>query len=76
VNSWYGVCAPAGVPAALLDKINADIHEVLRQPEIEKRLTDLGMPPAPTTRDEFDKFIRGEIAKWAQVIKDAGIPKQ
>ena len=76
VNSWYGVCAPAGVPAALLDKINADIHEVLRQPEIEKRLTELGMPPAPTTRDEFDKFIRGEIAKWAQVIKDAGIPKQ
>src|SRR5687768_1734763 len=76
VNSWYGVCAPAGVPAALLDKINADVHEVLRQPEIEKRLTELGMPPAPTTRDEFDKFIRAEIAKWAQVIKDAGIPKQ
>ena len=76
VNSWYGVCAPAGVPAALLDKINADVHEVLRIPEVDKRLSDLGMPPAPTTRDEFDKFIRGEIAKWAQVIKDAGIPKQ
>ena len=76
VNSWYGVCAPAGVPAALLDKINADIHEVLRVPEVEKRLTELGMPPAPTTRDEFDKFMRAEIAKWAQVIKDAGIPKQ
>ena len=76
VNSWYGVCAPAGVPVALLDKLNADIIEVLRAPEMEKRLSELGMPPAPTTRDEFDKFIRGEIARWAAVIKAANIPKQ
>jgi tripartite-type tricarboxylate transporter receptor subunit TctC len=75
VNSWYGICAPAGVPAALLDKLNADLHEVLRIPEIERRLTELGMPPAPTTRDEFDKFMRAEIARWAQVIRDAKIPK-
>ena len=75
VNSWYGVCAPAAVPVALLDKLNADINAVLRMPEIEQRLTELGMPPAPTTRDEFDKFIRAEIARWAQVIKEAKIPK-
>jgi len=76
VNSWYGVCAPAGVPAPLLDKLNADLHTVMKIPEVEQRLTELGMPPAPTTRDEFDKFIRSEIARWAQVIKDAKIPKQ
>ena len=76
VNSWYGVCAPAGVPVALLDKVNADLHTVMRIPEVEQRLTELGMPPAPTTRDEFDKFMRAEIARWAQVIKDAKIPKQ
>jgi len=76
VNSWYGVCAPAATPVALLDKLNADLHAVMRIPEVEKRLSGLGMPPAPTTRDEFDKFMRAEIAKWAQVIKDAGIPKQ
>src|SRR6185295_13682037 len=75
VNSWYGVCAPAGVPAALLDKLNADVHAVLRTPEIEQRLAELGMPPALTTRDEFDRFMRAEIARWAQVIKDAKIPK-
>ena len=76
VNSWYGVCAPAGTPVALLDKLNADIHSVMRSPEVEKRLTELGMPPAPTSREEFDQFIRAEIARWAQVIKDAKIPKQ
>jgi len=76
VNSWYGVCAPAGVPVPILDKLNADVHAVMRIPEVEQRLTELGMPPAPTSRDEFDKFIRAEIARWAQVIKDARIPKQ
>jgi tripartite-type tricarboxylate transporter receptor subunit TctC len=76
VNSWYGVCAPAGVPASVLDKLNADLHTVLRIPEFAQRLTELGMPPAPTTREEFDKFIRAEIARWAQVIKVANIPKK
>src|SRR5688500_6257782 len=64
VNSWYGVCAPAGVPDALLDKLNGDLHAILRVPEVEHRLTEMGMPPAPTTRDEFDKFMRAEIARW------------
>jgi tripartite-type tricarboxylate transporter receptor subunit TctC len=76
VNSWYGVCGPAGVPAPILDKLNADIHEAMRAPDVERRLTELGMPPAPTTRDEFDQFMRAEIARWAQVIRDANIPKQ
>ena len=76
VNSWYGVCAPAGTPAPLLDKLHADFTSVLRIPEIEQRLTELVMPPSPTSREEFDQFIRAEIARWAQVIRDAGIPKQ
>ena len=76
VNSWYGVCAPAGVPVALLDKIHADVVAVLRMPDIEQHLTDLVIPPSPTSREEFDQFMRSEIARWAKVIKDAKIPKQ
>ena len=76
VNSWYGVEAPAATPAVLLDKLNADITSVLRMPEIQQRLTELVMPPSPTSRAEFDQFIRAEIARWAKVIKDAGIPQQ
>jgi len=75
VNSWYGVCAPAATPVALLDKIHADLMGVMKIPEVDKRLNELGMPPAPLTRAEFDKFMRGEIARWAQVIKSANIPK-
>lgn len=76
VQSWYGLCTAAGTPAPLLDKLNADIQSVLRQPEIQQRLTELGIDIAPTSREEFDQYIRAEIARWAKVIKDAGIPQQ
>jgi tripartite-type tricarboxylate transporter receptor subunit TctC len=76
VNSWYGVMAPAGTPTAILDKINADIHTALHAPEVERRMQDVAMPPSPTTRQEFDQFVRGEVARWARVIKEAGIPQQ
>jgi tripartite-type tricarboxylate transporter receptor subunit TctC len=76
VQSWQGVCAPAGTPAALLDKLHADFNTVLRAPDVQQRLDELVMGGAPTSREEFDKFIRAEITRWAQVIKDAGIPQQ
>jgi tripartite-type tricarboxylate transporter receptor subunit TctC len=76
VNSWYGLMAPAGTPAAILDKINADMHTALRAPEVEKRMQEVSMPPSPTTRQEFDEFVRGEVARWARVIKEAAIPQQ
>ncbi len=76
VQSWQGVCAPAGTPAAVLDKLHADFNTVLRMPDVRLRLDELVMIAAPTSREEFDQFIRTEIARWAQVIKDAKIPQQ
>jgi tripartite-type tricarboxylate transporter receptor subunit TctC len=48
----------------------------MRMREIQQRLSERVMPPSPTTRQEFDQFIRAEVARWARVIKDAGIPPQ
>jgi tripartite-type tricarboxylate transporter receptor subunit TctC len=76
VNSWQGVCAPAATPPALLEKLNSDVNAVLRIPEIQHRMEELVMIGAQTTREEFDQFIRAEIARWAKVIKDAHIPQQ
>ncbi|HTP97396.1 MAG TPA: tripartite tricarboxylate transporter substrate binding protein [Burkholderiales bacterium] len=76
VNSWYGVCAPAGTPAELLDKLHDDVNAALRSPELQARLTDLVMGGPATSRDEFEQFIRSEISLWARVIKEAGIPQQ
>lgn len=76
VQSWQALCAPAGTPVAVLDKLNDDMQKILRIPDVVQRLTDLMMPPLPTSREGFEQFIRSEIARWAKVIKDAGIPQQ
>ena len=76
VQSWQGVCAPAGTPVAVLDKLHTDFNTVLRMPDVRARLDELVMGGPPTTREESEQFIRAEIARWAQVIKDAGILQQ
>jgi len=76
VNSWYGLCAPAGTPAPVLDKVHADLTAVLHMPEIQQRFKELVIEAAPTSREEFAQFIRAETARWARVIKEAGIPQQ
>jgi tripartite-type tricarboxylate transporter receptor subunit TctC len=76
VTSWYGACAPAGTPSAIVDKLNADITKVLNTPEVKQRLTDLVMTVATTSRDEFAAFMREEAARWAKVARAAGIPRQ
>jgi tripartite-type tricarboxylate transporter receptor subunit TctC len=75
-SSWYGLCAPAGTPAPVLDKVHADLTAVLRMPEIQQRLKDLVIEVAPTTQEGFAQFMRAETARWARVIKDAGIAQQ
>ncbi|HKA45336.1 MAG TPA: tripartite tricarboxylate transporter substrate binding protein [Burkholderiales bacterium] len=76
VNAWYGLCAPVATPAPILDKVHADLVAVLRIPEVQQRFGDLVIQIAPTTREEFAKFIRDETARWAKVIKAAGIPQE
>jgi tripartite-type tricarboxylate transporter receptor subunit TctC len=76
VTSWFGVCAPTGTPVPVLDKLNTDLTTILRSPELLQRFNELVLTAAPSTRDEFAKFIAAETARWAKVIKEAGIPLQ
>ena len=76
VNSWYGLCAPAGTPGIILDKIHDDLTAVLRAPDVQQRFEQLVIGVAPTSRDEFGQFIRAETTRWAKVIRDAKIPQQ
>ena len=76
VSSWYGLCAPTGTPAPVLDKVHADLTAVLNLPEVRQRFKDLVIEVSPTTREEFAQFMRAETARWARVIKEAGIPQQ
>ena len=75
-SSWYGLCAPTGTPVTILDKVHADLTTVLRMPDMQQRFTEMVVEYTPTHRDEFAQFMRTETARWARVIKEAGIPKQ
>jgi tripartite-type tricarboxylate transporter receptor subunit TctC len=76
VTSWYGMCAPAGTPQLIVDKLHTDLLRALEAPEVQQRLSDLVIDIAPTSRDDFTAFIRSELTRWAKVVKDAGIPLQ
>ena len=76
VTAWYGMCAPAGTPEPILEKLHTDLITTLQAPDVQQRLSDLVIDVAPTSRDEFTAFIRSEIGRWAEVVKNAGIPPQ
>jgi tripartite-type tricarboxylate transporter receptor subunit TctC len=71
--SSIGVIAPAGLPPALLQKISADIAQVVRSPEVQARAAQLGLEPVGSTSEQYTAQIRQEIDKWAGLIKATGI---
>ncbi|MDB5947507.1 MAG: hypothetical protein JWQ33_2533 [Ramlibacter sp.] len=74
--SWNGVFAPAGTPAALVDRLNAAIREALQMPDTAERLTRNGLESAISTPAEFAAMIKADQQKWSQIVRDAGIQKQ
>jgi len=72
VNSWYGLFGPAGLPAALRTRLNGDVVAILGEADLKERLAKLGAEPGPMPADEFGRFVRSEIAKWAKVVKASG----
>ena len=72
VTSWYGVFAPAALPKNLVAKINGDVNAILDAPDMKQRLDQLGADPAPMSPEEYAKFVRTEIDKWAKVVRASG----
>lgn len=70
---WWGLLAPAKVPAPIVAKLNGEINAILREPEMAKRLTAEAAEPAVTTPDAFGKLIEENIVKWGRIAKEAGI---
>ena len=73
VSLWYGLLAPAGTPRAILERLNGEIVKVLQTNEIRDRLAAQGAEPMPGTPEAFASFMHEEMAKWAPVVKQAGI---
>ncbi|MGH8667902.1 MAG: Bug family tripartite tricarboxylate transporter substrate binding protein [Burkholderiales bacterium] len=70
---WHGFYVPAGTPKDVVAKLNRDVNTVLRQPDVNARLTALGMDVRPGTPESLDKLVRGEIRKWTEVGQAANI---
>jgi len=66
---WLGLMAPAGTPKPIIDKLNAAINAFVKKPDVVELWKKQGAAPMSMTTEEFDKFLRGDIAKWAEVVK-------
>jgi tripartite-type tricarboxylate transporter receptor subunit TctC len=72
-TAWVGIVAPAGVPRALILRLNRDIHQVLADADMRTQLLSRGLEPAATTPEEFARHIGAEIERWSKVIRESGI---
>jgi tripartite-type tricarboxylate transporter receptor subunit TctC len=76
VTSWWAIVAPPGTPEAITDKLSAGIGEVVREPDVAKKLTDLSMIPKGSTPDELAAFIKDEAERWGNVVRASGAKAQ
>lgn len=76
VVSWYGVHTAARAPRTSVEKLNREINRILLLPEVHERLSGLGMDPTPISVDRFNAMVASEVARWAKLIKEAGIRQE
>ena len=72
-DNWAGVLAPAGTPAPVIAKFNAAMVAALKDPGLREQLRDAGTTPAPSSPQQFDAYMRDEIARWRAVIRNKGL---
>ena len=72
-GGWFGMFAPAGTPAAIIERLNKEVRTALADPAVVKRFQGLGVAPAYTTPDEFRKFLTAETSKYADWVRLAGV---
>jgi tripartite-type tricarboxylate transporter receptor subunit TctC len=73
LSVWFGVLAPAGTPRDIVGRLNAEIVRVLNSADVKSRFAKQGVEVQTSTPEQFSEFLRAEVARWARVIKDAGI---
>jgi tripartite-type tricarboxylate transporter receptor subunit TctC len=72
-SSWYGIHAPAGTPKAIVDRLNTELVRIVRLPDVEKQLRQFSAEPVGSTVEQYDAFVKAELAKWGQVIQSLNL---
>jgi len=73
LTNWFALMAPAGTPKEIIERVNADIGRIARNPEVRQKIVDMGADPVVGTPEELRAHLAAETAKWAKVIQTAGI---
>lgn len=69
---WFGVMAPAGTPQPVVAKLNTEINEILKMPDVRERMNATGDTPLGGTPKEFAEIIKNDIARWGKIVKESG----
>ena len=72
-SAWYSIHAPAGTPAAIINKLNVELVRIVNLPDIKERFRQMSAEAVGNTPQEFDVFVKAEIAKWGKVIKSLNL---
>ena len=75
-NGWYGMVAPAGTPAAIIEKLNAEMKRAVANAEFSKHIETIGMEPTTSTPEELREWVRSEIVRWTKVVREANAKGQ
>jgi tripartite-type tricarboxylate transporter receptor subunit TctC len=73
VTTWTGLCAPAGTPPAILERLNAELRRALESADTRQQLLDAGVEPSYVTAERLSNLIASEVARFAKIVTDAGI---
>jgi len=73
VNPWWGIFGPAGLSQSIINKINADVAEILKSPDLLEVLAKQGATPLTSSPEEFRNLLAKDIEKWAKTVKAAGV---
>jgi tripartite-type tricarboxylate transporter receptor subunit TctC len=73
VIGWNGVHVPRGTPKPIIERMNAELVKALALPDIQERMAAAGLEPSGGPPEAFAAFVTKDLARWAKVIKDAGI---
>jgi tripartite-type tricarboxylate transporter receptor subunit TctC len=73
VTVWFGVVGPAGMPPAIVRKLNSEMNAILKMEDVKRRFEDQGVEPVGGPPSQFADHISAEIQKWGKVVKDANI---
>lgn len=73
VSVWIGISLPAGTPAPIVEKLNAEFNKALAAPDVKARLAQLGVDPAGGTSAEFTQYVKNDAERWAKIVKSANV---